>query len=277
MIARFTRVPVVLRLLGVTPAMQELITRPAFSHYLYRWAYRSHFFHVVCTKDGSPADLWMDRSLSSKSQRVIWLNGVDTKPIVREESEKIQIIILGRLDPLKRSEQCIDAILALPERILNKIEVTIIGTGILEALLKAKVSNSIFEDCISFLGAVRHDVVNTYLAKGNIYISLNAQGNLSNANQEAVKAGLCFILPEPDVASGIDKDTKQIIPENAAIYVDQNNLIENVTATLLSLIDNPDLIAQRQVAMLEAAKQLPSSVERIEREHQLLKTITPSP
>ena len=275
-IARFRRIPVVLRLLGVTPAMQELISKPALSHYLYRWAYRSPFSFVLCTKDGSPNKAWMLKALRSSVRREVWLNGVDEVSAEMNEDNKIHIIFLGRLDPLKRSQECIDALLSLPEAVIDKIQVSVIGTGILEKFLRKRVELTAFRKCISFLGAVPHIEVKNILSSGDVYISLNAQGNLSNANLEAMKAGLCFILPEADAATGIDLDTQDIIPTEAAVRIPLSKLIENLSNALLHLIGSPEEVKQRKKAMTEAGKSLVSWDDRIEKEYRLLSDIAVS-
>ena len=269
-IARFTRVPVLLRLLGVTPAMQELLSKPAFSHYLYRFAYRSRFRLVLCTEEGSPAMDWMNRALNPKTPRELWLNGVDVIPTNTQKKDKLHIIILGRLDPLKRIQECVEAILALPDSAIDKIQVDIIGTGILEKALRKQIESSPHKKCISFLAAVSHSKVKEYLATGDIYISLNVQGNLSNANLEAMKAGLCFILPEADPKTGVDIETVNVIPDSAAIRIGLNNLVGNLSGALLRLINSPDEIDLRKGAMRKAAEELVSWEERIDREYCLI-------
>src|SRR3990167_6639925 len=86
-VARFTKIPVVLRLYGVTPAMYDLLDVNSPSHYLYRWCYRSPFKLVIVTRDGSAAKKWINRALRKDTKYEILVNGVDVPDTVKGAHE----------------------------------------------------------------------------------------------------------------------------------------------------------------------------------------------
>ena len=269
-IARFTATPVYLRLLGAPPSLAVLLTKPALSHYLYRWAYRSPFRMVLCSRDGSPGKDWMQQALATTTPRKCWINGVDFISDLREKSSLIRVALIGRLNHLKRIDQAIDAILNLPESSLYKIHVDVIGGGELYGVIKQRIKASGYARQFTLHGAIPHDAVLKQLAQNDLLISLNTHGNLTNTVLEAMRCRLALMLPQSDPESGIDVDTYSFIPKNSVIQLSQKNLLKSLTFQLQRLIESPDLVTQYQEKMQQISDKIDTWAKRVDREIQLL-------
>ncbi len=268
-IARFSPVRVYLRLLGVPPSLQIMRSRPALPHYLYRWAYRSPFQMVLCSRDGSPGQSWMQHTLNPRTPRRCWVNGVDlVAQHSRYISPPVRIVLMGRLNYLKRIDQVVDAILNLPDTYLDKIHVDVVGQGELFETIEKKINN---DRRFKLHGVLPHSKILSLLLQNDILISLNTHGNLTNTVLEAVRCGLCLIVPKADRKTGIDVETHQFIPENAIISLGQEALLSNLTKQLQSLIDQPGLILHYQRQIRQLAQKIDTWDQRIKRERVLLK------
>lgn len=276
LIARLTRTRVVLRVLGVTPAMKEMAVGAAPSHRIDRWSYRAPFALVIGTDEGSGTALWLDRLLRPGVPRQARLNGVD--PITGNDTpsdEKIlRVALVGRLDTLKRCDEAVDAVLAMDLETRQRLELHIAGAGDRFETLHQRVATAGADTSIVFHGAIPHAKVADLLRKTDLYISLNRQGNLSNANLEALSAGLGFILPEPDPVSGTDINTVEIIPADAAIRLPSDSLTPALTATLERLVQNPTQVTALRTAAQRAAKHLPTWRDRMAWEYTALNSLT---
>ena len=278
LISRFSKIPVILRVLGVTPSMNLLLEKLAISHYFYRFCYRSPFAWVICSMDGSSADKWMERALSPRVMRKKLLNGVDgtdsSHSSLVKENSKITLTILGRLDPIKNAHLIVSSLLELSESFKERIRVQLIGEGILREALVQQVREKGWLENFYFLGAVPHEEAVKYLRNSDIYISLNSQGNLSNANLEAIKAGLCLIMLEADSRTGVDKDSYDILPEGSAVRINRENIQPSLLKSLEDLLGHPEKISAYKEKTKMAAMRLLSWDQRIAQEISLIKAVS---
>jgi GalNAc-alpha-(1->4)-GalNAc-alpha-(1->3)-diNAcBac-PP-undecaprenol alpha-1,4-N-acetyl-D-galactosaminyltransferase len=269
-LSRFHQIPVFLRLLGVPPSLQALLTKPAPSHFLYRWAYRSPFYTVLCSMDGSPGTSWMNKALNPIVPRHCWINGVDNVVHPPIQSKKIRIVLVARLNYLKQIDKAVKAILALPKTYLEKVHVDIIGDGDQRPNINKLINESIYSKKFTLHGAMPHDNVLSCMANSHIFISLNTHGNLTNTTLEAIRSGLCLILPEADKKSRIDSDTHQFIPKDTVVSLRLNQLESDLTNALQLLIDDPDQIKDRQRLSQKLSQKILSKHQRIKNEMRLL-------
>lgn len=270
-VARFSKTPVVLRLLGTPPSLVELISRPAISHYLYRWAYRSPFRLVVCTRDGSPGAFWMQRALNATVPKKLWMNGVDPVHVEQSKLNKIQIILIGRLNPLKRIDLAVKAILDLNPELMKKIEVHVIGGGEQFNQIQQMIIDSPYASSFVLHGALTHEKAREQLSQGDILISVNTHGNLTNTVLEACRAGLCLMLPEADFQTGLDVDTYQTLPKEAVVSLRQQSLFPDITSNLNLLLTEPQLITEYQNKVNALIPNFLSWEMRIQKEMALLR------
>lgn len=278
LVARYTRTPVVLRVLGVTPAMKEMATGAVPTHRLNRWCYRAPFALVIGTDEGSGTRLWLGRLLRPDVARAVRVNGVDrptpdVATINRANDGRLHIALVGRLDALKRCDEAVDGVLKMNPEKRRRIVLDIVGAGDRLAALRARVDAAGAADSVVFHGAVPHEQVAGILAESDLYISLNRQGNLSNANLEALAAGLGFILPAPDSASGTDVETHLVIPEDAAIHLSGDRLEESLTETLETLVDDAAAVVALRAGAARAAPSLPDWPTRLRWEAEQLTVV----
>lgn len=261
LVARFTDTPVVLRVLGITPAMKEMAAGSAPTHRLDRWSYRAPFALVIGTDEGSGTRLWLDRLLRPVVLRDVRINGVDraalSRPSRREPGDgRLHVALVGRLDALKRCDEAVAGVLAMAPERRRRLVLHVVGSGDRLEALRQQVAAAGAGEAIIFHGAIAHEQVGEILAQCDLYISLNRQGNLSNANLEALAAGLAFILPEPDPASGTDIDTHRVIPEDAGIRLPADRLVKTLAETLERLVEDRASVTTLRAAAARAAAAL---------------------
>lgn len=272
-VATFTKIPVVVRLLGVTPMMRQWWQVNAISHWIYRLAYRAAFALVIATMDGSPVNRWIEKALNKKTPYLVLLNGVDyqapSTPIVAT-SKKIEMMYVNRLEPIKGAKEFIETLLSLPHEIQQQIHVTIIGDGSLAHDLKNEIQKRQADSWVTFTGNVPHQAIGSYLTAADIYISTNFQGNLSNANLEAMRQGLCIIMPDLDLQTGRDVDTYHLIPKDAVSQFAMENMIVSLGAAIIDLVNHPHKREQHRQAMLALSGRFKSWDERLLLEQNIL-------
>ena len=76
----------------------------------------------------------------------------------------------------------------------------------------------------------------------DIYVSANSDGNLTNANLEAIAANACMIVPAPQHEKHIDVKTTEYLADAVSYFRhdDPNDLKEKI----LHLVNNPYEIEQ---------------------------------
>ena len=83
-LSRFSSIPVVLRVMGITPGMHGTIGNQRLDYRILRWAYRAPFAAVICTQDGSGGEVWLNRILRRSTPRFLLLNGVNYERMSEE-------------------------------------------------------------------------------------------------------------------------------------------------------------------------------------------------
>ena len=70
----------------------------------------------------------------------------------------------------------------------------------------------------------------------DIYVSTNSDGNLTNANLEAIAANACMIVPAPQHEKHIDVKTTEYLADGILFYYDDPNDLKD---KILHLVNNP--------------------------------------
>jgi len=281
--AHISTTPIFLRIMGITTDMQHVISGKSIFCRLMRIAYKAPFKFVLCTQDGSGGRLWLNKMLNHKTPRQVLLNGVDLPKSSKEDSHlkkifpknKVTILMLGRLEKFKGPDLLLKAVNNLSSSYKEKIHIIIAGEGSQLQNLKQYSKKHQLNKIISFTGNIPHNKVHTLYDLADIYVSLNTQGNLSNANLEAFSSNLCSIIPEPNPTLEIDTYTQELFPDNTTIRIPHQNQIKKLTETFEHLVDNPKTITKRAKALTAAAnKHITNWNERIDLEINLLVSLT---
>ncbi|HEC30651.1 MAG TPA: glycosyltransferase [Candidatus Yonathbacteria bacterium] len=136
--------------------------------------------------------------LNSKKLHIVG-QGIDTEifaPInVKIENDRLRIISIGRISPVKNYETLIKAVEVLIKRGM-KLEVNIIGgVGLPEQeqyldVLKKMTKSKELESVIHFKGAVPNKDIITVLQKSDLFVNTSLTGSLDKAMLEAMSIGL---------------------------------------------------------------------------------------
>lgn len=246
LLARFTRQPVVLRLMGIFPHHRAVA---AGKHRLLGWLLRSPFAHVFCTEDGSDPARMLPRLLKPGVPWSVRLNGCDvTGGPARDPGRIPKILFVGRLENYKGCTHFMDAALALLKAKPGSAKFELIGDGPLKDILQYRIDEAHLASDIRLRGSLPHDDVTAALQSADIYVSVNLNGNLSNANLEALAAGLCMVVPTSDHRVPLDTATDEILPADVVLRYDRNDLTSSLTALLMELVSDPARIKRLRSA-----------------------------
>ena len=274
-ISRLTKIPVVLRVLGVTPSMKKMLTGYAISHRIDRWCYKSPFSIVIGTEDGSGTGQFLNKILDKNTRREVKLNGINKyiKNQKNNTNDKLNIALVGRIDPYKQTTKIIETIISMEKEYREKVLIHVVGDGKKLEKLKLIAQENKTEDSFIFYGSISHNKVKDILFNCDLYISFNIMGNLSNSNLEALYAGLPFILPEADYENNRDVKTFDIIPEEICIKLPMKNFELSLKNKLQELIQNPMILSKLQAYPKNYISRLNSWEERINWEKNILREI----
>lgn len=274
LIARFLRRPVVYRVMGVSPAMLSVVDGTTLGARLQRWLLRSPFTLVLCTQDGSGGEFFLQRALRPSANVTLLLNGVDpVKESVRPTwpADRTVVLFLGRLETIKGAEEFVQAFLRARSMRPSSLHAVVVGRGHCETAMKQQVAEANALEDVTFTSDLGHAEAQAIFSLADIYVSLNRQGNLSNANLEAFRSGCCVIAPASDMVTGRDVETDRLFPADTALRVSSATDVEEIAAAIVYLADNPDERASRQERTRTVAeREIPSWDERIATELSLL-------
>lgn len=231
LLARLGHRGVVLQFMGVVPHHRKIASGELP---LFHWQLHSPFAHVVCTEDGSDPATVLSKLLSAATPSTVRLNGCDVTPLAEQERLAIRtangftarpvVVFVGRLEPYKGCLEFIDAVLAVLNAQPDCADILLVGDGPLRAEMEARVKQAGLSARVRFVGSQPHDQVSRYVGAGDIYVSTNMYGNLSNANLEALAAGLCLVLPTSDPAVPLDTVTDNLVSGEVALRYDRARL-----------------------------------------------------
>lgn len=263
LLARLGHRGVVLRFMGIMPHHREIAAGglPPF-----RWLLRSPFAHAVCTEEGSDPSVVLPKLLDPSTPLTVRLNGCDMTALSEPERQAARaaggfgarplIAFVGRLEPYKGCLEFIDAVLMLLNDNPDCADVVVVGDGPLRATMEARVRQAGQSARVHILGSQPHDRVRDYVGAADIYVSTNMYGNLSNANLEALAAGVCLVLPSSDPAVPLDTTTDDLIPADVALRYERARLPSSLAGALRGLVTAPEEVARRRANAAALAKRL---------------------
>lgn len=254
LLARLTQRTVVLRLMGIFPHHRAVA---AGKHRLLGWLLKSPFAHVFCTEDGSDPSRVLPRLLKPGIPWSVRLNGCDvTGGPARSQNKIPRILFLGRLESYKGCIHFLDAALQVLKTNPGSAKFELIGDGPLKAMLQNRIDEAKHAPNIHLRGALPHDDVTTALRNADIYVSVNLNGNLSNANLEALSAGMCMVIPTSDPGIPLDTATDEILPADVVLRYDRTDLSSSLASLLTALVADPARIKSLRSATESLGKQL---------------------
>lgn len=281
--ARWGKWPVVLRLMGVgTPFLKEVIRGGRPRVMASRWAFKSPFAAVICTQDGSGVERWLDKALGSSVRRSVLLNGADITAHVGEEEPawmsvpegRTVVLFVGRLEEIKGCREFLEGFLIALREEGAGIHALIVGSGTLFDPLRETCERAGVSSNVTFTGELPHKQIALAYRRSHIYVSLNRGGNLSNANLEAMKAGLCMILPSSCPETGVDTATDRILPMEAGYRIPHAGDTTSLAKAILHLHRDPaERKARARMTAAVGVQSIPTWRERVESEMALLERV----
>lgn len=283
LVARYTSVPVVLRIMGVYPAQRAALTGTRWVHRVSRWAYRSPFACVVCTQDGSGGESWLDRAFGPAVRRELFVNGVDApapadgapdQRLAALPEGRTVVAFVGKLEYDKGAGEFMRGFLDAWERSGRALHALVVGTGKLaDDMARMARERGAAED-VTFIDRLPHSQIPAVHARADVYVSLNRLGNLSNANLEAMRGGSCMVFPEAQPEVGVDVATDELVPQGAVARIPSADDTGALAETLLRLHAAPEERERMRRAIRDAADAfLPTWNERVAQEMDLLREI----
>lgn len=281
MLARYSHVPVVLRVMGIYPDMRDALDGESLECAALRWAYRSPFASVIATQDGSGVEPWLRRTLRPGVPWTALVNGVDASGRRRERDARFEVLpdhgtkvlFLGRLHPHKGCRTFLEGFLRAWQ-CEPDLRAVIAGEGPEELALRKQVASAAAEHAVTFLGELPHDQVMAIHGRTDVYVSLNELGNLSNANLEAMYAGNCIVMPASQPGTGIDVVTDRLVPDRAVWRLASAHDVEGLAEALVTLHRDADRRRRMGREMSAVARTfIPSWDERVRDELVLLERL----
>jgi len=278
LLARFQSVPVVLRMLGVPPETKREIRGTSPFEKIVRWAYKAPFALVVCSQDGSGGEKWLDEMTTSDVPLHVLLNGVDTLTATGPLPSRLasisrpgtKVLFLGRFDTGKQSLLFVESMIIAASRV-EDLHTIIVGYGPEKEDMERLIDEAGCQSRFTFVGSLPHEDVGHAFAISDIYVSLNLSGNMSNANLEALKSGICVVVPQSDPVSGVDETLDDLFPPQSIRRLPPDYDAQAVSSVIEELCQDHEQREKRarEIAQISAVVLSPWS-ERIDREYELL-------
>ncbi|OUU13556.1 MAG: hypothetical protein CBB97_26000 [Candidatus Endolissoclinum sp. TMED37] len=276
----FPKKNIVLRVLGICSFLRSIPNSKRIVNTVYKWAFKSHFSAVIGTQDGSGTEVWLNKLLNNNVKRYVLLNGVDKIlkdnhlkknyiNIKRVNREKVLILFLGRLEASKGINFFLEAAFKTLKYYKKKIKFIVVGDGSLYQTIINKVNKNNMNYNFEFLRNIPHNEVMQLQSISDIYISTNTDGNLSNANLEAISANKCMIIPRKRHTENIDIETELLLKDAVLYY--KNNDLASLIEKIKFLITSPKQI-KRMSKKIQIRKKLflKSWKERVDEEKNIL-------
>ena len=173
----------------------------------------------------------IQRKVDVSQKGYVVYNGVDTERFVpvEHENEKVELIAIGNLIPLKGHDYTIRAVKGLVEEGYQNIHLRIAGRGEKEEELKQLVREVGLENYVEFMGYVPYDEVVKSLQKSDIFVLPSYYEALGCVYLEAMACGV------PSIGcweNGID----EIIRNGDDGYLVPGKNVDNIVGSIKEMI-----------------------------------------
>jgi len=281
-VSRVNFLPVVLRLMGVYPAMKNILSTKSFKNKIFRWFYKSPFSLVICTQDGSGIEPWLKNALDKNVEVYEFINGIEYKRPSPQELKSLRqkfsipvnktiVLYLGKLEIIKGIYDFIGAINIANKESNNEFHGIIVGYGDQYTNVKKLIKNNTF---FTLIPRFNHDEIFKLHGLSDIYVSPNRLANLTNANLEAMASGSCIVIPKSQSSNSVDLVTDKLLSDKAVYRVEFPPTDRSISNALINLLNSQELRStlSNNVA-LESKKFLTSWNERIFKELVLIRNL----
>lgn len=277
-LARWCRAPLLFRVMGVYPAMRRALQSPRLVDAVLRWCYRAPYATVICTQDGSGVESWLSDALAPGVPTHVLVNGVELpSPTMPHDpvpfAKPAGRTVVGFVGKLEWTKGCNEFLAGFLEawRQDPALHAVLVGQGSCRDQLSAAANAAGAADHVTFLSRLPHDQVLLVLQQMDIYVSMNRFGNLSAANLEAMRIGLCMIFPRSRPGDGVDVVTDRLMPADTAVRISDADDIHGLGEAILRLHRMPEERSCRAAATAAAAgKFIPTWSERLQAELRIL-------
>jgi glycosyltransferase involved in cell wall biosynthesis len=147
---------------------------------------------------------------------IIIPNGVDLDqftPSIREPSDVVTIVCIGRLIERKGQHHLLDAIALLRERGLgHRVNLVLVGTGDMENALRQQCDKLGLNAAVTFAGFCDQSTVSRIYRQADIFVLPSFNEGMSIALLEAMSAGLPVIVTDTGGTAELVRENGIIIP-----------------------------------------------------------------
>ncbi|MEK9652309.1 MAG: glycosyltransferase [Betaproteobacteria bacterium] len=284
-IARYLPIPVIFRLMGVYPAMRDVLDDHRRVGRFLKWCYQSPFTLVICTQDGSGVERWLERAISPDVVVHRLVNGADyrkanlaqlelMKSFYKIPEDKIKILFVGKLEKIKGIFEFLEGFRLASENCEYRLHAIIIGYGDQFAAVNDYIERHDLQQYITLIDRLPHKDIYCFHEISDIYVSTNRLANLTNANLEAIASGQCIIIPKSQKETGVDLITDKLLSENSVFRIDFPPTGPKLCKALCYLICNPaKRLSLSKNVKSESSEFIDSWGVRVEREINLIESI----
>ncbi len=279
-VAWLTPAATVYRVMGITENLTASLAGRGPQARLTRFLRKAPLTMAICTLDGSGGEVWLRRLFRKDVVQHVLLNGVDrpggsagaspATELPDLPSGRTVVGLIGRLDAIKASDRFCAAFLKARAARPGELFALIVGDGEKRAEMENMVREAGATADVLFTGALPHNVIPALHRRCDIYVSLNRQGNLSNANLEALLHGACAVFPRSDPDIGRDVATDELLPADVVWRVASSDAVDDIAAAIVALHDDPAERERRRRRTAEIAAGFATWEDRIAREIALI-------
>jgi len=200
-----------------------------------RWRVMARFATPDCYLSNSQATAarlreWLDLDVDGTVYAGVDLDqfSPDTEPAFT--TDRVAILFVGRLDDGKGLHDLLEAY----ARIADDATLHLVGSGTLEADLRASASELGIADDVTFVGAVPHDEIHRYYAAADVFCLPSYHEGFPVVNMEALASGCAL------VTTRLDAVEEQVTDGEHALLVDPGD-VDGLAAALQRVVHDADL------------------------------------
>ncbi len=203
-----------------------------------RWMAR-YTEKIICVAD-FVRDLGLKYKIAPAEKMVVIRNGVKVPDVGgRRNDEMVKIVFVGRLAPPKRPIDLLEALRGLPENVLHRVSVKLVGVGPQFGELKKYIEDNDLKEVV-LPGPLFPDQVDQVLANADIFVLPTDWEGLPYTILEAMSHGL------PVISSGVGGIGEAVTIENGILVAPRE--VVGLRRAIEKLVADPGLRRQLGLA-----------------------------